>query len=212
MPGLIESTAPAAVCVSSGRPVRNAATRVWAGCADPSYACAAEAHRAAKGVTGALGKVLSAGAFSSDIVHRCLADALPVQLGASLRPRFEWYCCAGAYFHNDAHYSDVLFGAWCIQGPEREVVFPRLSIRTPAGPGNLVVFDPFEPHAVLGPGERHYEHERYGTDAMSVFVGFELELSVPVRGLFGIAEPVAGAVELSSRVRINAQTGATTIA
>ncbi len=163
-------------------------------------------------MTGASGKVLSAGAFSSDIERRCLADALPVQLRAALRPRFEWYCCAGAYFHNDAHYSNVLFGAWCMQGPKREVVFPRLSIRTPAGPGNLVVFDPFEPHAVLRLGDRHYEHERYETDAMSVFIGFELELSIPVRRLFGIAEPVAGAMELSSRVRINAQTGATTIA
>ncbi len=212
MPGFIESTAPAAVCVSDGRQVRNAATRVWAGCADPSPAGTAEAHKAAKSVTGATGKVLSAGVFSSDSVHRCLANALPAQLRAALRPRFERYYCAGAYFHNDAHYSGVLFGAWCILGPEREVVFPRLSIRTPAGPSNLVVFDPFEPHAVLRPGERHYAHERYETDAMSEFIGFELELLVPVRRLFGIAEPVADAMELSSRVRINAQTGATTIA
>jgi len=71
-----------------------------------------------------------------------------------------------------------------------------------------VVFDPFEPHAVLEPGASLYRRERYDGAPVSLFVGFELELTPAVRELFGIGEAPAGAPVLASSVAINAETGA----
>lgn len=101
----------------------------------------------------------------------------------------------------------MLFGVWSVAGPAREVVFPRLGLRTPAAPGDWVVFDPFEPHAVLDPGAPTYERARYADASPSVFAGFELELNDATRTAFAVADDARG-TELSSRTRINAETGA----
>ncbi len=153
------------------------------------------------------GQVLGLGRFASREIQRALARVLPAAVGDSLRSEFEWYACRGAFFHNDAHYGAVLFGAWCAAGPPREIVFARAATRVPAGPGQWVVFDPFEPHAVLEPGARHYRRERYEGAPVSLFVGFELELTPAVRQVFGIGEAPAGAPLLASSVAINAETG-----
>jgi len=148
------------------------------------------------------------GRFESAEVSAKLASALPEPLADALRPGFEWYACRGAFFHNDAHYEDVLFGAWCVSGPSREIVFSRAGRRAPAGPGDWIVFDPFEPHAVLDPGCESYRREQYDGAPVSLFVGFELCLDDRVRQAFGIAPPPAGSPVLSSRGAIHAETGA----
>ena len=132
---------------------------------------------------------------------------MPETVRDALREDLEWYACRGAYFHTDAHYGDVLFGAWCIDGPPREIVFSRAGIRVAARVGDWAIFDPFEPHAVLAQGESSYLRETYANAAPSHFVGFELALSESVRGAFGIEEAPATAARLSSDVAVNAQTG-----
>ena len=158
-------------------------------------------------VVVAPGRVHGLGRFASDGIRTALASALPPDLRDSLRREFEWYACRGAFFHNDAHYGDVLFGAWCVAGPPREIVFSRAGARCPAAPGDWVVFDPFEPHAVLDCGDERYRRSRYEGAPASLFLGFELGLDEPVRQAFGIGPP-AGAAVLASSIPINAETGA----
>jgi len=154
------------------------------------------------------GRVHGLGRFTSDELRGALAAALPTALRASLRREFEWHACRGAFFHTDAHYGAVLFGAWCVAGPRREIIFARHGTRVPAAPGDWVVFDPFEPHAVLDAGMDHYERKHFEGAPPSLFLGFELELDECVRQAFGIGTPRPGAPVLASSVAVNAESGA----
>jgi hypothetical protein len=154
------------------------------------------------------GRVHSLGRFTSDELRTALAAALPPALRDSLRREFEWYACRGAFFHTDAHYGAVLFGAWCVAGPRREIIFARHGARVPAAPGDWVVFDPFEPHAVLDAGMNRYERKHYEGEPPSLFIGFELELDERVRRAFCIGTARTGAPLLASSVAVNAESGA----
>ena len=153
------------------------------------------------------GRVHGLGRSADPRIHADLTAALPAALRSSLRRQFEWYACRGAFFHNDAHFGGVLFGAWCLGGPPREIVFARANARCPAGPGDWVAFDPFEPHAVLESGASRYRRDRYEEAPVSLFLGFELELDEPVRQAFAIGPAPATAAVLASSVAINAETG-----
>jgi hypothetical protein len=155
----------------------------------------------------AIGRVQSRGSWSDDHVRAELVAALGAPLASALRPSFEWYVCRGAFFHTDAHYADVMFGVWYIDGPPVDIVFARPGVRLPALPGSIVVFDPFEVHGVLHTGAREYVADEYGASAASVFAGFELDLDDPVRVRFGIVGPAAGARVISSSTRVSAMTG-----
>lgn len=205
MAWLHASVAPA-VCVCSDGGRRGSATRVLAGHLAPPAPLRAAAQAGAFDPQPP-GRVISGGTFDAAGAYAALADALGPALASGLRRRFEWYGCRGAFFHNDAHYAGVLFGAWCVAGPPREVVFSRLGLRVGAAPGDWVVFDPFEPHAVLDPDAPAYERARYAGTAPSVFAGFEVELNEAVCAAFAIGDGTQG-VALSSRTRINAETGA----
>lgn len=202
----MHASVPAAVCVPFVGGRRSSATRLLAG----SLALPLGLRETANPVAfdaAAPGRVVSGGTFELAEAHAALAAALGPVLAASLRRSFEWYVCRGAFFHNDAHYAGVLFGAWCVDGPVREVAFSRLGLRAAVAPGDWVVFDPFEPHAVLDPGTPTYDRARYADARPSVFAGFEIELNEVTRAAFAIAEDAQG-IELSSRTRINAETGA----
>lgn len=199
-------TVSPAVCVPSDGARRASAARLLVGSLRLPSRLTAIARSAAF-EPAMPGRVASGGSFELPAAHAALAAGLGSALAASLRRRFEWYVCRGAFFHNDAHYAGVLFGVWCVAGPAREVVFPRLGLRAAAAPGDWVVFDPFEPHAVLDPGTPTYERARYADARPSVFAGFEIELNETTRAAFAIAEEAQG-IELSSRTRINAETGA----
>lgn len=155
-----------------------------------------------------VGRVESAGTFEQPAFLELIRQTLPAPLSDLLRPRMEWYGCRGAFFHNDAHYEGVLFGVWCILGPARELVFPRVGARLPASVGDLAVFDPFESHGVLRPGADTYEGDDYEREDASVFLGFEVTLAPTVRAAFGIGAPHAGAPTFSSRIAIHPGTGA----
>jgi hypothetical protein len=155
----------------------------------------------------AAGRVQSRGTWSDDRVQAELAAVLGEPLASALRPTFEWHVCRGAFFHTDAHYADVMFGVWYVDGPPVDIVFPRAGMRLPALPGSVVVFDPFEVHGVLHSGAREYVADEYAASAASVFAGFELNLDDAVRVRFGIVEPVAGARVISSGTRVSAATG-----
>jgi hypothetical protein len=154
------------------------------------------------------GRVSSLGRFHDAAISAALSVALPDRLLAALRSDFEWYGCRGACFHNDAHFGGVLFGAWCIAGPPRQIVFARSGIRVAAGPGDWVVFDPFEPHGVLDEGADCYERNRYLGAPVSIFIGFELTLGAAVTAEFGIGAPAADAPVLASGIAVNSETGA----
>jgi hypothetical protein len=153
------------------------------------------------------GRVTSAGSWTSAAVTAALSEVLGDELAPALRPTFEWYVACGAFFHNDAHYEDVLFGVWCIAGPPAELVFPRARVRLDASPSTVAVFDPFEVHGVLRPGQMTYTPGDYADAQPSVFVGFELSLTGPVAEHFAVAAASDGAV-ISSQTRIDAATGA----
>jgi phage terminase large subunit-like protein len=155
-----------------------------------------------------IGRVQSGGAWSDGVVHGALVRALDPLPGLALRQTFEWYQCRGAFFHTDAHYADVLFGVWYIDGPPVDIVFARASLRVAARPGTIVVFDPFEVHGVLLPGATEYRADDHAGRAASVFVGFELELDDAVRAAFELGEPAADARLISSSTRVMPTTGA----
>lgn len=202
----MHASVPAAVCVSFDGGRRASATRLLAGSLALPLVLREAANPGAFDAT-APGRVISGGTFELAEAHAALAAAFGSVLAPSLRRSFEWYVCRGAFFHNDAHYAGVLFGVWCVAGPPREIVFPRLDLRAAAASGDWVVFDPFEPHAVLDPGAPTYDRAQYANAQPSVFAGFEIELNEATRAAFAIAEEAPG-IELSSRTRINAETGA----
>ena len=155
----------------------------------------------------AAGRVQSRGTWSDDRVQAELAAVLGEPLASALRPTFEWHVCRGAFFHSDAHYADVMFGVWYVDGPPVDIVFARPGVRLPAMPGSIVVFDPFEVHGVLHSGAREYVADEYASSAASAFAGFELDLDDAVRERFGIVEPASGARVISSSTRVSAATG-----
>ena len=199
----IDLNGPAATCRPQAGGDRAAARRVLVGHMSPEHIAAPRPPS-----NTSPGRVVSLGRFVDDGIRAALAAVLPPSLIAALRAEFEWYACRGAFFHNDAHYGGVLFGAWCVSGPARELVFARSGIRVPVEPSDWVAFDPFEPHAVLDKGAAGYARDRYVIAPASVFVGFELALDDAVRSAFRIGPPEAAAPLLTSAVAINAETGA----
>lgn len=191
----------------SATSVRSLACRVATSIAAPSPELV-ERARTIGGPEPAIGRVQSGGAWNDNVVHGALARALEPLPGRALRQTFEWYQCLGAFFHTDAHYADVLFGVWYIEGPPVDIVFARTSLRVAARPGTIVVFDPFEVHGVLLPGATEYRADDYAGGVASVFVGFELELVDAVRTAFDLSEPAAGARLVSSSTRVMPTTGA----
>lgn len=153
------------------------------------------------------GRVVSGGQWQSSAVHGALSAAIGPALAPFLRQTFEWYFCRGAFFHNDAHYDNVLFGVWCVAGPPRDIVFPRANLRLDASPGHIAVFDPFEVHGVVAPGHRAYAPDDYADAVATVFIGFEVELMAPVALAFRLPDASEGRM-ISSRTRIASTTGA----
>jgi hypothetical protein len=153
------------------------------------------------------GRVHDLGRFEDETSWRSLRSRLPDHLAAALRPPLEWYGCRGAGFHTDAHYSTVLFGAWYLAGPPRNLVFGDPALQLACANGELVVFDPFQPHAVLDSGQARYDRERYLAAPASVFLGFELELTGAIRRRFGIGPAEPDAFAVSSSTAVNAETG-----
>jgi len=153
------------------------------------------------------GRVHSLGRFEDEGVLLALQARLPAAIVSALRPEFEWYGCRGAGFHTDAHYDAVLFGAWLLAGPPRDIAFAEPPLQLSCSPGDAVIFDPFQPHAVLDPGQASYQRDRYLDAAASVFIGFELALSDVVRRQFGIGLAIPGAFSIGSTTPVNAETG-----
>jgi hypothetical protein len=186
---------------------RTLARRAWYGRAPAPAALGWRAEELAASVPPLPGRVQPLGRFEDPAVWQALSVCLPPEAGKSLRRTFEWYGCRGAGFHTDAHYDSVLFGAWCLAGPARDVVFGQRGLRLACTAGDLVMFDPFQPHAVLDSGESCYDRERYAGAPANVFLGFEVELSDPVRELFGIGPAEPGAFAIGSGTAVNAETG-----
>jgi len=196
-----------AICDSGGAR-RSTARSIWASHLTPAADLIGQARTLIERCPLLPGRVHSLGEFEDAAVHQMIAATLPGDRELHLRARFEWYACRGAGFHNDAHYADVLFGAWCIAGPSRDIVFPRIAARLNTSCGDLAIFDPFEPHAVLDPGHREYARDRYDGATPSVFVAFEIALDPAACAVFGVAGPPDSGSVLSSSIPINAETGA----
>jgi hypothetical protein len=191
----------------SAGPYRALARRVWHGKAPVPAALCQRAAQLAEKTPELAGRVHELGRFADEAGWLALNACLPAKAAAALRRPFEWYGCRGAGFHTDAHYDAVLFGAWCLAGPDRDVVFAGSGLRLKCAVGELVVFDPFQPHAVLDQGQAHYDHDRYAGSRASVFLGFELELTAAVHDQFGIGPAQPGAIAISSATVVNAETG-----
>jgi len=194
-------------CAGTCGPMRTIASRAWHDRHAPDGALLGAARRATSELSGRVGRVESLGSFEDADLTRALRQVLPPALAACTRSTMEWYGCRGAFFHNDAHYDDVLFGVWSVAGPDRELVFPRIDRRLPAGFGSIVVFDPFEPHGVLDAGAARYCGEDYEGADPNFFLGFEVALAPQVRAAFGIGPALERGPMLSSRIAINPETG-----
>lgn len=185
---------------------RMLATRVAHGRQTPTAPLLARAAAVRQVAVCPAGRIESGGTWTNSDAHALLSRALGSTLAPALRTGFEWYLCRGAFFHNDAHYGNVLFGVWCIEGPPVDLVLPRAQVRVPLAPGAIAVFDPFEIHGVLHRGAAQWQAEDYESEEVSVFLGFELELDAGVRAEFGVADGVDGPM-ISSRTRVSATSG-----
>jgi hypothetical protein len=186
-------------------PYRALARRVWHGRAAVPPPLGHRAGQLAEETPEIPGRVHPLGRFEHEAGWQALGRSLPEPLKVSLSRQFEWYGCRGAGFHTDAHYDAVLFGAWTMAGPPRDFVLAGLRLTCEAG--DLVVFDPFQPHAVLDPGHAHYDRDHYSAAAASVFLAFEIALAAPVRERFGIVPAEPGAFSIGSATAVNAETG-----
>ncbi len=205
--GFVPLRSGPAVCDSGGTR-RSCAGRIWVAHLAPSAKILGSAPALCDRCPTTPGRVHGLGEFEDPDVHAAISARLPPGHALHLRRRFEWYACRGAGFHTDAHYADVLFGAWCVAGPRREIVFSRAGLRVGGAVGDLAIFDPFEPHAVLDPGQRHYSRDYFTGAEPSLFVGFEIALDQAAREAFGIDEPLPSGPVLCSAVAVNAETGA----
>ena len=197
----------AAVVPMSAGATRSLARCIWHAWAPVPPALSRQAAQLAAQTPASPGRVHGLGHFQDEGTWHVLSSCLPPHWAAALRRQFEWYGCRGAGFHTDAHYPSVLFGAWHLAGPARDIVFADPWVRVACASSELVLFDPFQPHAVLDPGEERYRRDRYAEAAASVFLGFELELTAAVRHEFGIGPPESGALAISSATAVNAETG-----
>lgn len=186
---------------------RTLARRVWHGRTCAPMPLRQRAEQLAATAPQVPGRVQPLGRFEDPAAWQLLSACLPLQVGQGLRPAFEWYACRGAGFHTDAHYDSVLFGAWCLAGPARELVLAQGGLRLACGVDDLVVFDPFEPHAVLDSGQVLYDREHFSGAPASVFLGFEIELIDPVRERFRIGPAEPGAFVIGGSTAVNAETG-----
>lgn len=208
--GFVEAGVEPVRCepATADEPLRSSARRLWRRHIAPPASLTEAAAAFCSGLDAAPGRVQEGDRAPPAETLETLARLLPPTWRGALAPRLQWYACRGAFFHHDAHFSRVLFGVWCVGGPPRDIVYPRLRLRVAAHRGDVVVFDPFEPHGVLDPGETIYRRERYVGSEPSVFVGFELALGAAVEQEFSIGSAPASGPSLSSRVAINAETGA----
>jgi len=91
-------------------------------------------------------------------------------------------------YHHDMPWSSCVFGAWCVDGPERVLHFPLMNIFIPFKPGTMVLFDPAQPHALLRPGQTHYSaadaSDPKGAERIS-FVSFMASKAGPLAELLG---------------------------
>ena len=203
----VEIAYPPADCAGGAGAPRSLASRLWYTHAPPESELRVLARAAALRLHGPVGRVESAGSFEDADTYAALRTALPETFAAFAKPRLEWYGCRGAFFHNDAHYAGVLFGVWSVWGPPRELVFPRVNRRLPAGIGAVVVFDPYEPHGLLDAGAGLYHAPDYEGCEPNLFVGFEVTLASQVREAFGIESAGGRGFTLSSRIAINPESG-----
>ncbi len=198
-------TAPTLSCVSASGATRSIANIIAFDQCVPDDSLRARAGNEPAAVEA--GRVYSSGTWRDAATRAQLVNALGSQLARGLRDDFEWYRCRGAFFHNDAHYDNRLFGVWCIAAPPADLVFPRTQLRLAISPGRIVVFDPFEVHGIVQPGAEHFAASDHDTAEAVILLGFELDLTADIAAAFGIAPGIAGPV-VSSRTRINAATGA----
>lgn len=203
---LVPLEAPPATALASDGTARALAAAIGQARQQPTAVLVNRAKLEAAGASGPSGRVVSAGRWRDDTSRDRLGEALGAPYAAALRPEFEWYVCRGAFFHNDAHYGDVMFGVWCITG-DMQLVFPRVGYRMDAAAGTIAVFDPFEVHGVLAPGDQWFDADRYDNAPVSVFAGFELDLSGAVRDAFGLSAAPLGRT-IASHTRISPRDGA----
>src|SRR5215207_1624780 len=186
----ISHSATSLSCLEATGNVRSIASKIAFGASIVRGALKAHADQLPTSVH-VPGRVYSCGSWKHDESHAQLAAALGRTLGPALRPNFEWYCCRGAFFHNDAHYEARLFGTWIIAGPAHDLVFPRTGVRLPSAPDNITVFDPFEVHGIVLPQTAVFEPADYADTEPTVILGFELDLTPAIANAFGITQEVA---------------------
>lgn len=202
---LTAHTARTLSCVSASGAIRSIANKIAIAHCVPVDSLRMRADK--EPAAAEAGRVYSSGVWRDAAARAQLANALGSRLAYGLRDDFEWYRCRGAFFHNDAHYDNRLFGVWCISASPADLVFPRAPMRLTISTGSIVVFDPFEVHGIVRPNAEKFSASDYDKAEAVVLLGFELDLTADIAVAFGITPGIAGPL-VSSRSRINATTGA----
>jgi hypothetical protein len=111
--------------------------------------------------------------------------ALAGQLGAAglAEQRFErddclFAACTQVSFHHDLPLAGI-FGAWCLTGPARDLIFPHVGLRVPFSPGTFVIFDSVQPHGLLAAGETKFKANARCDEDLTIFVSVLLNDNDP---------------------------------
>ena len=89
-------------------------------------------------------------------------------------------------YHVDMPFSGSIFGAWCIDGPERIVRFSQMGLEVPFKPGTLLLFDPAQPHAMLSPGALEFSEEQPTDGSLVTMASFMVTKTPKVCEVMGV--------------------------
>lgn len=84
----------------------------------------------------------------------------------------------GATPHADVHnreWQNSLFWTYVLQAQDEDLVFPNLGLRFELKPGQLLVFDPGQPHAVLPRGGNRFFKKDFPTSRRQAFLAGDFE-------------------------------------
>lgn len=78
--------------------------------------------------------------------------------------RLDFLVSRGARPHTDVHNSEwheSLFCVYVLEAGESDLYFPNLGLRIALKPGQLIIFDPGQPHAVVGSGAASFRNKDF---------------------------------------------------
>jgi hypothetical protein len=83
----------------------------------------------------------------------------------------------GAHFHHDAHnpsWHKSLFWVYVLQADDTDLRFPNLDLNVTLEPGQLIVFDPLQPHGLVKQGATEFVSRKFTRNHRQLFLSGDM--------------------------------------